>query len=238
MRSLLIVVGALAIGGAGTADEIPDPEWIVVRETDSILVSRRGDAPGELPVVRAAGLVDAGLLEVLAVLRDDDRRSEWLARCVEARLLERADRWHSINYSRMSAWPFRDRDVIVETHVSIGAGGDSAMVRMQSIESPLAQPVDGVVRMPEMIAHYRLRAEGEARTRIEYQLAIDLGGRVPRRIARLAHENLPLETIQNLRDHIPTARASYAELVAGWAAELPTLDAGSTQVDDFSKQSD
>jgi hypothetical protein len=47
-----------------------------------------------------------------------------------------------------------------------------------------------------------------------------------------------LETIQNLRDHIPTARASYAELVAGWAAELPTLDAGSTQVDDFSKQSD
>jgi hypothetical protein len=238
LKSLLTFAVALALGGAGAADEIPEPEWVLVRETDGLTVSRRDGGPGELPAIRATASVDASILEILAVLRDDDRRSEWLARCVDARLLERSDRWHSINYSRMSAWPFQDRDVVVETHSSIGTRGETAMVRMQSIESPLAEPVDGVVRMPRMVGHYRLQAEGNGRTLVEYQMAIDLGGRVSRRIARLANEDLPLETLRNLRAHLPAVRESYAELVAGWAAEMPASSARPRQLDDISKQSD
>ena len=238
MKELLIGGLVLAAVSPSAADEIWEPDWIMIRDKDGVTVSRRQGAPGELPTVRATTSLEAGLLEVLAVLRDDDRRVEWLARCVDARLLERKSRWHSINYSRMSAWPFRDRDVVVETQASIGPGGDTAMVRMQSIKSALARPVEGVVRMPALIGHYRLEAEGPTRTRVEYQLAIDLGGRVSGRIARLAHENLPLETIRNLRDHVPAVRASYSELIAGWAAELPGFIGGSPQEDDFSKQSD
>lgn len=238
-RAGLVCVGvALAISGPGAADPGAEPGWTVLRQEDGVVVSRRNGTAGELPVVRATTTLEAGLLETLAVLRDDERRPEWMARCVEARLLERQDRWRSINYSRMSAWPFQDRDVVVATRASIGSGGDTALVQMQSIDSDLARPVDGVVRMPELIGHYRLEAEGEARTRLEYQLATDFGGRLPRRIARRSLEKSAFDTVRNLRDHVPGVRASYAELVAGWAAELPGSIDGTAREDDFSRQSD
>ena len=176
--------------------------------------------------MRATASIDASVLEILAVLQDSPRRIEWMARCVESVEIQRIDLFNGLYYSRMAAWPFDDRDVVVAIETSVGNDASSATVRMVSVESELMGPVEGVVRMPAFAGHYRLTqldTAGSPSTLVEYELAIEFGGGLSGRIAQLAREDIPFETLLNLRTHVPDTRDEYAKLVARWRKDLPSL---------------
>jgi hypothetical protein len=209
---------------AARADSVPNPPaqgWAEVQRRNDVVVSER-QIDGTTQV-RASTRINATPLEILAVLEDDPRRLEWMARCAETRLIERRDRWNSINYTRMSVWPFQDRDVVVETRVELAPDGQGARVRMHDIETPLQGEIRGVVRMPSLVGEFVLDAN-ETGTDIAYVLIMDFGGKVPERIERFARQFIPLETLERLREHVPAERDAYAERVAAWKRELPTLE--------------
>jgi hypothetical protein len=76
--------------------------------------------------------------------------------------------------------------------------------------------VAGVVRMPLLEGHYDLVAETPTRTRVEYRMRLELGGRLPGWIERAASEDMPFETLTGLRRQVEKTRDLYGDFVAGF----------------------
>jgi hypothetical protein len=206
----------LVLVQTAAADE---PVWNRVLERRGVVVHQRPAGESNPLESRATTQIDATVLEILAFLQDDARRTEWMARCIEARSLAVHSRWNRLSYTRLAVWPFSDRDVVVQTQITLDPAATSADVRMRNVASELQPPVHDVVRMPSMHGDIRLeRVDG--RTQIAFTLSIELGGSAPASIARYARQMIPLESVENLREMVPASRSGYAELVRSWRSEL------------------
>ncbi len=207
-RLLGPVLLALFVAAPSVAE--PEERWEPFRQKDGIRVSRLVDPAGP-PVSRAETEIEAGLFEVLAVLRDAPRRVEWLSRCVESRNLTEPEGGVALSYTRTrGVWPVADRDSVVRSRVRIAPEGDAAVVELESVESPLAPEVEGVVRLPHLRAAYRLREVAPGRVRVDYRNSVDLGGRVPGFVQRFVREDMPFETVRGLRAQVERTRSEYA----------------------------
>jgi hypothetical protein len=190
-----------------------------VLERDGVIVDERPAGEANPLESRATTHINATVLEILAFLQDDAKRIEWMARCIEARSLAVHSRWNRLSYDRLTVWPLSDRDVVVETLVTLDPTATSADVRMRNTDSELQPLVPGVVRMPSMHGDIRLERVGEG-TQVAFTLSMELGGRVPKSISDYARRMIPRESLANLREMVPASRGRYAELVRSWRSEL------------------
>lgn len=224
-----LVAAILCVLCAGSANA---DGWSEGRNADGVAASFRPGAAGEPPVYRAVTTIDADVLEVLAVLNDDRRRTEWMARCVGAHLVSRANRWSSVHYSRLSApWPLADRDVVVAAAITVEPDASAARISMNSIEVPELDRTPGVVRITSLAAHYALTRTGDSESRLEYHLAVDLGGRLPASLTHRVREQITFETLRNLRHFVPIHREKYAGLVDAWRSQLADARAGAARLE-------
>jgi len=212
--ALATVVSILGLASARAATDEEDG-WKTVREDAGIVVSQWTAPERRLPRFRAVATIPATPLEILAVIGDAERHTEWRDRCSDSRILAQNADGSRILYNRNDgSWPVSDRDVVIESESSIRDDGRKIEVRFRSIESPLMPPQRGVVRMPSLLGHYRLESLGSEGTRVEYQIDVDLGGRVPRFAARYASEEMPLNTVRGLRAQVEKTRGQYDEFIS------------------------
>ena len=61
-----------------------------------------------------------------------------------------------------------------------------------------------------------LEAIGPRRTRVDYQMRIDIGGSVPRFIANYVTQDMPIATLSSLRRQVDRTAGEYGEFVAAW----------------------
>ncbi|MCA9653036.1 MAG: hypothetical protein H6712_21700 [Myxococcales bacterium] len=188
--------------------------WTEIADEDGIVVGSRPSEHSPLPVFRGVGEVEAPLLEVLAVITDADRHHEWIFSCSASALVEQSSERTGIVYNRTATpWPVPDRDVILDSRVEVLDDEREVMVRFSATEHPSRPPEDGVVRMTYLQGHYHLWAEGPERTRVEYQVDSDPGGRLPTWLAARGTRDMPLETLRELRQQVARTRGSYADRI-------------------------
>jgi hypothetical protein len=188
-----------------------DTSWIQIIDEDGVAVSRLAEAKNDLNTFRAVMVVDAAISEVLAALSDYENRTEWMSRCAESRVLERRANGIVVIYQRnRGVWPVSDRDAVVAESRRASADGSDIRIDMRDTTSELMPPLEGVVRVPLVQSFYHLVAVGPRQTRVTYQVVADLGGRIPGFIARRAGEDIPLDTMRNLRDFIRETRLGNA----------------------------
>lgn len=208
--------------------EGPAPDaWEETTRHQGVVVYRRHRDGSTLPELRAVAEIDANLYEVLAVLHDAERHTDWIYRCVESTILERAVETEGILYSRTRGLPpvVADRDVVLRVRASKKPGGREILVEFEALKSHLKTEVAGVVRMPQLTGHYRLTAISESRTRVDYQVYADPGGWLFDWIKRVAVRALPLNTITGLRRQVMKTRGQYTSFVDAWkGAELKAPD--------------
>jgi hypothetical protein len=203
--TLSALLGLLLIPTASVPAE--DASWVPVLDEDGVKVSRLDEARNGLNTFRAVMVMDAALSEILAALSDYENRTEWMSRCAESRVLERrADDVVVIYQRNHGVWPVSDRDAVVAESRRASADGSDVQIHMHETTSELMPPVDGVVRVPLVESFYHLVAEGPRQTRVTYQVVADLGGRIPGFIARRVGENIPLDTMRNLRGFVRETR--------------------------------
>ncbi|MBW2290099.1 MAG: SRPBCC family protein [Deltaproteobacteria bacterium] len=214
----LVLFGLLPLSWDPASAEGTDAlGWKTVREDAGIVVSQWTAPEQRLPRFRAVGMIPATPLEVLAVIRDVDRHTEWRDRCRESRVLARQGDGSTVLYNRNDgSWPAADRDVVLASNLTSQDDGRKIEVRFRSIESPLMPPRRGVVRMASLVGYYRLESLGSEGTRVEYQIDVDLGGRVPRFITRYVSEQMPLNTVRGLRAQVAKTRGRYDESIREW----------------------
>jgi hypothetical protein len=207
--ALPALFGLLLIPTASVLAE--DASWVPVLEKDGVAVSRLAEARNGLNTFRAVMVVDAAVSEVLAALSDYGNRTEWMSRCAESRVLERRAGGIIVIYQRnRGVWPVSDRDAVVAESRRASADGSDVRIEMHDTTSELMPPLDGVVRVPQVESFYHLVAEGPRQTRVTYQVVADLGGHIPGFIARRVGEDIPLDTMRDLRSFVRETRLGNA----------------------------
>jgi len=212
-------IGCLLVGLAFTSLAAADSadEWETLLERDGVTLSRPQDTNRAAVPSRGVTVVEAPFFDVLAVIQDIPRHVDWRPRCVESRNVQEPGQDLPLIYSRSAGtWLVADRDSIVRSVLSSNEWGRDARIAFESVVSPLAPPVDGVVRSPWVGGHYALEFLGPERTRVTYQLGVDVGGYVPDFVMRFVSQDMPIQTLVELRTQVSKTRGEYQEQVAYW----------------------
>ncbi|MCU1280684.1 MAG: Collagenase [bacterium] len=209
-----------AIAGDARAD---DGAWEQVSNKDGIVVQRRSVTGSKLKEFRGRGMIQAPIGRVLAVIRDADRRGEWMPSCSDSHLVEEnvAARTQIAYHRTKAPWPVSDRDSVNRAEMFVEPGKQRVYLPFEAITMPKIPPVKGVVRMPSMRGHWILiPVDGGRATDAEYQVFANPGGILPDWLANLASKTLPRETIAGLRKQV--GKVDYAAFEAQVAASPET----------------
>jgi hypothetical protein len=206
MRLLLLLVLSLA---PVVSLAVPGP-WEKVGDSDGILVHRRKVEGSFLHEFRGRGVVRAPLARVVAVIRDAERRTEWMERCVGSHSIEQVPD-NQVLYNRTGApWPVTDRDVVLRGRLVLVPAAGAVRLEFESTTHPEKPPVGDAIRIHFLRGHWQLiPVEGGKATHVEYQVHADPAGRLPDWVSNIASKSLPLKTLQGLRGQVK--KASYPE---------------------------
>ena len=220
LGSFVAIAALVAVTASARADEA---KWERVSDKDGIVVQRRSVDGSKLKEFRGRGLIQAPIGRVLAVIRDADRRAEWMPACGDSHLVEEdlAARTQIAYHRTKAPWPVSDRDSVNRAVMLVEPDKHRVYMPFEAITLPKIAPVKGVVRMPSMRGHWILiPVDGGRATDAEYQVFADPGGSLPDWLANLASKTLPRETIEGLRKQV--ARVDYAAFEAQIAASPET----------------
>jgi hypothetical protein len=201
--ALGVLLAALATLGAREEGRAASP-WIPIIDEDGIKVWRREVEGSPTVEFFAMARVQAPLVKTAAVLRDTDRMKEWMENCTGSATIEWTSptRWIGYHRTKSPGLFVSDRDVVADNTLNVSPDRSSILIAFRNITDPRMPKVDGVVRMPALVGHWRLVAAGPDATDIEYQLHAEPGGSIPSTLVNWATERLPFKTIQGLRKQV------------------------------------
>jgi hypothetical protein len=205
LSALALVVGLLAGPTAARA------EWEVVATKQGVEVSQQAVEGRSLPMFRGIGEVDGSPDQVLAVLQDVDKHVEWMPDTAEARLVRESEEAVWMYRLTDAPWPVSDRDVVVKSHLEIVEPEVEIHTFFEAVEVPEVPERRGVVRMPHLVGHWKLRAIAPGRSRVEYQVDVDPGGRLPGWLAARTSRDNPVWTIVGLRKRLAEIQRENAK---------------------------
>ena len=206
----LLLVAALSL--VGWSSECLAKE--LVKQGDGVRVYLLGETRGGLPRMVAETRVEGSVFEVLAVIMDVDRSCQWAGRCLIARIVERERLGRVRLYSRRKApWPISDRDFELRTDVDIAAGGHRVTARFWNVADARTPRQAGVVRMPLLRGHYRLKRVSDRLTDVEFLIEANPGGWIPKWVVRWTAEALPYSSLRGLRRQVVRTRGKYAGVI-------------------------
>lgn len=174
--------------------------------------------------VKGRAEVDANYKRILAVLHNAERRKVWMAYCRENYELDLSTKTLTRFYVRTHVpLPFvSDRDVVLESRVQLFPAQRTVRVEMTQVDDVRAPPRAGVVRMPTLKGYFKIVRLNEARTGIEYQMAADPGGKIPKWLVHLGAKRAPIKTLRNLKRELHKPEyandLAFVEAAFDWAA--------------------
>jgi len=205
----------LALAGPASAA----PQWEQLTDEDGIVVWQREVVGTSLVEFRGRGVVKAPLKKILAVLRDQKRKTEWMASCAENRAIERLPGNRMIIYNRTDSPNFivSDRDVVLDAAATHDLAKRTVTLNFKETSDPRQPPVDGVVRMPKVRGSWHMQYLGPVLVEVTYQVQADPGGSLPNWLVNWASADIPRHSLLGLRDQV-TKNGYDEELAAIEAA--------------------
>ena len=197
-----LTLAALLAPSIAMADD--GPAWEELFVDEGITVWRR-DIPGtSLVEFRGRGIVNAPMLKVAAVIRDDDRKPQWMKNCVGAATIEYGKGPAAVVYNRTGSPAFfiSDRDIVLNATTKMHPKDKLLRVDFWKTEHDKMPPIEGVVRMPQLKGHWGLRQVDANTTDLTYQVQADPGGSIPTWLVNWVNKKLPFHTIANMRTQV------------------------------------
>ena len=196
--------------------------WVSEGTLHGVAVTSRAVAGQEMPEFRGEAVVRAGLFEIMAVINDAERHCEWMARCVESRVVRNLKGADRILYQRLDApWPVADRDLLVRSSVKVDLSRNEVVSSFRAVKHRAQPLVADTVRIEDLKGFYRLTAIDENRTRVVYQALSDPGGSIPKWLAKKASVRIPADTISALRTQVKRTKGEYKGFEKRFMSETP-----------------
>jgi hypothetical protein len=196
--------------------------WKTIINSDGVKVSTRVEGDRQFPTFRGDGKVSASVADIVAVVQDAGRHTEWIHQCNAGEEVRKLNDRTYIIYNRTDApWPVADRDVVLRGTMDI-ISETEVKIRFRAIKTKLKPVVDDVVRMPILEGHWWLRGQPDGTTMAQYQVNADPAGNLPAVLVERASRELPLFTIRNLRKQVKktVADGTYKQLISDYMARL------------------
>lgn len=223
-RDFLITGGAAAsalIAAGMPRTVFAGGKWETIGKEAGITVTARHEKKRQFPTFRGTGRVKANIWDIIAVIQDASKHTQWLHECSEAGMLKQVDEVTQVVYNRLdSPWPVKDRDVVLRGKIDFINPDKEVKIRFRAINSSLKQVPADVIRMPQLEGHWYLVAMGEDKTLVEYQVNADPGGELPPWLVEQASKELPLVTLKNLRKQVAKTKGNYDSFIATSKAKV------------------
>ncbi|MBO3277305.1 START domain-containing protein [Pseudomonas schmalbachii] len=204
LRLAILLVASMGICGGAVADD-----WQLAKNEDGIKVYLK-DVPGS-KYKSFRGVIDIKAdVQTLNDLQENLRVAcKWLYACKELRLLKNDgdDTW--VYMTLQLPWPVISRDMVI--HVNTQRTDNGGLVRSLNAVPGYMPPVQGQIRVPELIGQWTMSPRSNGTTEVIYQMRGEPGGSVPPWLSNSFVVDAPMETLRTLRavaERQPT-RASY-----------------------------
>jgi hypothetical protein len=197
---VLIVAGAFLAPEFVQADDfgLHDDQWRVAVDRDGVQCARQ-EVPGSaILAVRCTTFIEAPPLEVITVILDFDRYTDWHPLYDAAFVVEHVGEREWLVYTGTKGqWPVRPRDTVDRGHLVIESDGVPAYVFRELDAHPA---LEGTGRVRQLQNRGRVRFEAvEGGTRFTGIQLADPGGRLPAFIVNLVSGRVAHETISAIR---------------------------------------
>ena len=200
--------------------------WRVLRKESGIVISQRKERGRDLPSFKGTGLVSASMYEILAILRDGDRRKEWMSKSGRTMVLQRKSVFEAISYQQtLAPFPVSDREVIMHTQVYLRDEPREMIATFNGIKWNKSIPGvdrDDFVWMPYLKGYWRLVSKGEKQTEVTYMVNTDPGGLLPNFLIRRITKDLPYWTLIGLRQQAKRSKGRYTQFLNEYDPSLGT----------------
>jgi hypothetical protein len=191
--------------------------WDILLQEKGITISQKEERGRDLPSFKGTGLVNASLYEILAILRDGDRRKEWMTKSGRTMTLKRKSVFEAVSYQQtLAPFPVSDREVIMHTQVYLREEPHEIIATFNGVK--WTKPIPNVDRddfvwMPYLKGYWRLVSKGERQTEVTYMVNTDPGGLLPNFLIRRITRELPYWTLIGLRQQAKRSKGRYEEFL-------------------------
>lgn len=178
--------------------------WEELFEEKGITVWQREVKGTSFVEFRGRGEIAASIRDLAAIIRDNNKKTEWMHQCAEDFAIQYKAPLQIVTYNRTASPVFfiSDRDVVLDVRAELKPAERSILIAFKNVQHAKMPDRDGVVRMPRLVGHWLLEALGPTSTRLTYQVAADPGGALPAWLVNMVSKNIPFHTIDNLRRQV------------------------------------
>ncbi|TXB62956.1 hypothetical protein FRY97_11485 [Phaeodactylibacter luteus] len=175
-------------------------DWSLKRDTDGMQVYLR-DVPGSpIKQIKIEATLNASLDAVVSVLKDIDAYQEWIYKCQSAKRLQPSTQNSSHYYCRVDfPWPMSDRDFIAKSKLWQDENDRTVYIEVEGLPND-REPVQDVVRIPELKISYALKPLPNEQVQMTYILHSDPAGDIPTWLVNMVVDNGPLNTVKGMRE--------------------------------------
>jgi hypothetical protein len=191
-------------------------QWSKTGGSKEIISYSRQSASGVYEIY-SAGMVNAPVASIEALLRDVSARPQYVYSCAETSyadipgLKNTADIHYVYNRTSMPAF-MNDRDCVVKSIWTIDKASGTIYCRSESIDSDYRFKVN-IVRMPKVVTQYTLIPRGNDMTLVICQAMADPGGSIPAFVVNMFTKSLGANMIEGIQKMANRPKYQNARIV-------------------------
>lgn len=176
-------------------------QWQLRKNEDGIKVFSGNAENSEFKMIKVECTLDATPATLIALLKDIDKKHEWVYSSKESEVLKINNPADFIFYAQVAVpWPFLDRDYIA--HMTINqVSNDFVTIDVKSEPNKLPAK-QGIIRVVNHGAHWDINDLGNGKSKVIYTVSFNPGGAIPAWLSNLFVVKAPFETFQTIRNKV------------------------------------
>jgi hypothetical protein len=175
-------------------------EWREVKHSNGVRVFTRPSEGSPLDEFKGVTIIDAPLEVIVEVIRDVPAQPEWMADCIEARVVKQFGENDYLVYSMNSApWPVSNRDVIVRSKGTANMEKGTVSIIFTALKDSPVPIRAGVVRITDLLGQWHLKKISSSKTEVIFIIKANPAGNIPASIANMSSREIPYRTLLNLK---------------------------------------
>lgn len=184
-------------------------DWKQVKSNGDIKAYVKKQEGSKIKMVKVETVTEATLSELVCLITDADNHSNWVFMNDHGAVLETMDcsNWVYYGYTDLP-WPVSDRDIITISCMTQDSIDYSVKIEARACPNYIPDKNE-CIRINHVHSLWSLNPLGNGKVHISFELAIDIGGNIPKWLLNLGVTKGPLTTMEGLLDQL--AHRNYSD---------------------------
>jgi hypothetical protein len=177
-------------------------KWELLSKDDGIVVYRNNEYSEGIIPAKAIMELPHSLEEIVAVILDTKKKSEWAARVPAVKIIKKTGPYSVIEYAQLDfPWPFSDRYFIVHSTMAVSTEKNKVIFDLHSVEDAYKPEDDDYVRGHIFNGGIELEQIGD-KVKATVHLYSDPKGSIPKWVVNMFSEKTSVNFMKTLRKQI------------------------------------